>query len=179
MNSAALLKTQFETIERQFKLVLKDLSLEQLHWQPIPAANSIAFLLWHLLYTWDEYMSLIENREVLYEKEGWPQRFGFETKGLGVAGSGMGTGFTPEDVAIVRPRPEPLLDYLQVLTKEIKSYLKKATDESLSREATVPWWRPKTTTAGRVLAHIIAHSNFHLGETQYVRGLAIGRSEAG
>ena len=105
MNSAALLKIQFERIEREFKGVLKDLTLEQLHWQPDLEANSIGFLLWHLLYTWDEYAALIENREELYEKEGWPQRFGYETKGRGVEGSGMGTGFSPEDVAIVLPQP--------------------------------------------------------------------------
>ncbi|HEX9615902.1 MAG TPA: DinB family protein, partial [Anaerolineales bacterium] len=62
MNSAALLKIQFERIEREFKLVLKYLSLEQIHWQPAPEANSLGFLLWHLLYTWDEYAALIENR---------------------------------------------------------------------------------------------------------------------
>ena len=178
MNSAALLKIQFERIEREFKLVLKYLSLEQIHWQPAPEANSLGFLLWHLLYTWDEYAALIENREELYEKEGWPQRFGYETKGRGVEGSGMGTGFSPEDVAIVRPQPEPLLDYLQALSRGTKAYLKTATDESLSVEVIVPWW-PQPATAGRVLAHIIAHSYLHLGEAQYVRGLALGSLEAG
>jgi hypothetical protein len=44
MDTATLLQTQFGTLERQFKLALKDLSLEQRHWQPVPQANSIGFL---------------------------------------------------------------------------------------------------------------------------------------
>lgn len=177
MNSSALLNTEFEIIERQFKGVLKGLSLDQICWQPEPEANSVGFLLWHLLYTWDDYEGLIENRESLYEKEGWAGRFGFETKGRGVEGSGMGTGFKPEDVAIVRPQLEPLIGYLKSLLMVTKTYLKTATDDSLDGEVIVPWW-PKPATAGRVLIHIVAHSNFHLGEAQYVRGLALQRFKA-
>jgi uncharacterized damage-inducible protein DinB len=171
MDTATLLQIQFGTLERQFKQVLKDLSLEQLRWQPVPQANSIGFLLWHLLYTWDDYMGLIVKRDTLYEQEGWPERFGFDTRGLGVEGSGMGTGFTPEEVAIVRPGPEPLLDYLRSLLDEMSGYLQSANNESLGAKVSVPWWRPKGHPAARVLSHIIAHSYFHLGEAQFSRGL--------
>jgi uncharacterized damage-inducible protein DinB len=176
MDPAFVLQTQFDIVERQFKAVLKGLTLGQILWLPDPDGNSIGFLLWHLLYTWDEYMSLVEKREIIYIQDGWSERFEFETQGLGAGGSGMGTGFTPEDVAIVRPRPEALLDYLRWLSKEMQDYLKKATEESLEADVIVPWWKPKTASAGRVLIHIIAHSNFHIGEAQYVRGLARGRA---
>jgi hypothetical protein len=170
MNANSLLITQYEILQRQFHLTLKDLTLEQIHWQPAADANSIGFLLWHTLRAWDSYFSLIENKAELYKHGGWPERFGFDTRGRGVEGSDMGTGFTAEDVRIVRPRPEALLEYLEALFQATMRHLKSASAESLSQTMVVPWW-PAPPTVARVHTHILAHSYMHLGEAQYVRGL--------
>jgi uncharacterized damage-inducible protein DinB len=170
MNTASLLTTQYGILQRQFTGTLKDLTLEQLQWQPVPEANSIGFLLWHILRTWDSYASLINNQDELYESDGWRERFGLDTRGRGVEGSDTGTEFAPEDVRIVKPQPETLLDYLRALSEQAERSLADANDENLSQEMIVPWW-PEPPTIARVHTHILAHSYIHLGEAQYLRGL--------
>jgi hypothetical protein len=170
MNTSQLLQSQFETIKRQLPAVMEDLTREQLCWRPSPQVNSIGFLVWHILRTWDGYNALLYNQEEIYEEEGWAQRFGFDTTGRGVEGSGMGTGFTPDDVAIIDPKPELLLEYMDVLFKQTRTYLSGASEESLAEPFRVPWW-PNEVPVARVNSHIIGHSYFHLGEAQYARGL--------
>jgi uncharacterized damage-inducible protein DinB len=144
--------------------------MDQLQWRPAQTANTIGFILWHILRTWDGYLALILEKGEIYEEGEWQERFGFDTRGRGVEGSGMGTGFKPEDVAVVTPEVEVLNEYLKVLLKETISYLKNNDEASLGREMTVPWWGFPTPVA-RVFSHIIGHSYFHLGEAQYIRGL--------
>ncbi len=170
MTPAALLQMQMQTVRNQFARTVQDLSAEQLSWQPNTHTNSIGFTLWHVLRTWDDYWPAMGAGDEMYEQEGWPQRFGFETKGRGVGGSGMGTGFTPEDVAVVKPPPDVLSAYLEALWTRTQFYLGTATDDSLAREFKIPWWPNVIATPARVLSHIIAHSLLHLGEAQYLKG---------
>jgi uncharacterized damage-inducible protein DinB len=169
-NMAELLLTQFGTIERQLPNMMENLTAAQLTWRPVPEANSIGFLLWHTLRTWDSYRAVIHKENEMYQRDGWPDRFGFDTTGRGFEGVEIGTGFTPEDVSIVKAQPQTLLDYLQALSELTRRDLSLETDESLSREVIVNWW-PDPSSAARVYLHIIAHSFFHLGEAAYLHGL--------
>jgi uncharacterized damage-inducible protein DinB len=172
MDAKQVLKVEFEIVGRQLKEVIKDLSQEQIAYMPEGKANSIGFLAWHTLLTWDGYDSLIQEQEEIYQSGGWQEKFGFDVSGRGVEGSGMGTGFTFEDVAQVRPRTETLLEYHKVVSKRTLDYLKKATEEHLGREVTIPWW-PKPVPAARVLIHIIGHSLIHIGEAWATRDLVV------
>jgi uncharacterized damage-inducible protein DinB len=172
MNGSDLLITEFEIIQRQLPATLEGLSSDQLHWRPARGANSIGFLLWHVLRTWDGYLAIIRNTEEIYARDAWAEKFGFDTSGRGIEGSGMGTGFTPDDVDFVLAQTEPLLGYLQSLLEETLDDLRSATADDLSREVLIPWW-PSPAAAARVYVHIIAHSYFHLGEAQYIRGMQL------
>jgi hypothetical protein len=170
MNANQVLKVEFEIIGRQLTEVLKGLSWEQITYMPNGKANSVGFLAWHTLLTWDGYDSVIQDQEEIYQSGGWQEKFGFDVSGRGVEGSGMGTGFTPEDVALVRPRIETLLEYHKVVSKRTLDYLKKATEKDLGREVTIPWW-PNPVPAARVLIHVIGHSFIHIGEAWATRDL--------
>ncbi len=170
MDTKELLALQFQSVRNQVTAAFKDLDAAQLNWSPRPDANTIGFLIWHALRTWDGYQSMLAGTTDLYESEDWPQRFGFDVQGRGVEGSGTGTGFTPEDVALVKPAPETLDQYLEALFNFTQRYLAIATDESLGQSFQVPWW-PGPVPQARVLSHILIHTLMHAGEAQYVRGL--------
>src|SRR5574341_583002 len=107
MKANELLLTQFQRVCDEFAQAAKDLDTKQMNWQPMPGVNTIGFLLWHVLRTWDSYYAHIHRVVELYDQDHWAQRFGFDTKGKGVVGKdkeGMGTGFTAEDVAVVKPQ---------------------------------------------------------------------------
>ncbi len=170
MNASELLQLQYQTMKRHFLNTLKDLNSDQLIWRPEPTANSISFLLWHVLRAWDLYWSILFNCQQLYEKENWPQKFGFDFSGRGFDDGGMGTGFTSEDVAMVVARQDTLMAYFDALLDQLQAYLKAATDEDLDQEFIVEWWPTPSTVAG-VLSHVMSHGMEHIGQAQYVRGL--------
>ncbi len=170
MNTSALLLLQYQTMQRHFNSIFQDLNDEQMNWKPEGDANTISFLLWHVLRAWDSYYSMLFNSPELYEAEGWPKKFGFDVTGKGYDGTAMGTGFSTEDVAIVNAKPEVLAAYFDALLSVLNGYLKTATDEALGQEFIVPWWPNPSTVAG-VLSHVLTHGMEHIGQALYVRGM--------
>jgi uncharacterized damage-inducible protein DinB len=177
MDANQVLKTEFEMIGRQLREVLKDLSPEQILHMPGGNNNSIGFLAWHILLAWDEYDTLIQKQDDLYRKDGWPEKFGFDVSGRGIEGSGMGTGFTPEDVALVRPQVETLLAYHAAVSRRTLDYIKNASQDELATQMVIPWW-PNPVPVARVLIHIIGHSLIHIGEAWATKDLALQESAA-
>ncbi len=174
MNPADIYSDLFQRVQRHFGISLKDLSTEDLAWCPVAEANSVGFLLWHLLRTWDGYLCLVDGKGETYEAENWAEKFGFDTSGRGVEGTGMGTGFNGEDVALVRPGAEQLNGFLESLLGRTRSYISTASPEDFDREVVVPWG-PTSSTAGGILSHIVMHSLMHIGEAQYARGVVMRR----
>ncbi len=173
MKTSELIQLQYRTMHRHFTATLKDLNISQLTWVPDANANPIGFLLWHVLRTWDEYFSTLFSSPQVYEKDNWPQKFGFDVGGRGIEGGAMGTGFTPEDVGIVRPDPEILINYFDALLTQLDSYLSTATEKDLGREFIIAWWPDPSSFAG-VISHVLTHGMEHIGQAQYVRGLLPG-----
>jgi hypothetical protein len=170
MNTAEVLRVQFQALHTQFARTVREVSVEDLDWRPRLGVNSIGFLLWHALRTWDAYLCFVDGAEELYAAGNWPERFGFDATGRGIAD--VGTGFTADDVAVVKARPGPLADYLESLQQRTIDSLARATDDDLSRAVQISWWPQGPSTAAAVLAHIQAHTYIHLGEAYCVRGLA-------
>ncbi len=170
MNTSELLNIQFQTLHRHFTFTLKDLRPDQLTWRPANDANSISFLLWHVLRAWDSYYAMLFNGQEIYEAAGWPQKFGFDVSDKGFDGISIGTAFSPEDVALVKADSDVLVGYLDALFDHLQHFLQSATDEELGRPFIVPWWPNPSTVAG-VLSHIMTHGMEHIGQAQYVLGL--------
>jgi hypothetical protein len=175
MNAADVLRMQFQRLHDQFARAVNEVSVKEMDWRLKPDANSIGFLLWHSLRIWDAYLCFVDGKEELYEKGNWPERFGFDTTGRGIGG--IGTGFTADDVAVVKARPGPLTDFLEALQERANRSLGTATDDSLSRSVQIPWWPQGPSTVAAVLTHIQAHTYIHLGEAYCVQGLGAKGTE--
>jgi uncharacterized damage-inducible protein DinB len=174
MNTSELLLLQYHTLQRHFNFTSQDLNDGQMNWKPSSDANSISFLLWHVLRTWDTYYSMLVSCPELYEAGHWPEKFGFDVSGRGIEGITIGTGFTSEDVTVVKAKPEVLAAYFDALFEVLSGYLESATEQDLGQEFIVPWWPNPSTVAG-VLTHILTHGMEHIGQAQYVRGLLPGK----
>ena len=169
MNSAQLLHGQFEVMLRQFDATLHGLSLERLYRRPRAGGNSISFTLWHVLRTWDGYQATVHHQPELYDAN-WAVRFGFDVSGRGIEGSGMGTGFTSRDVALVKARPKMLKGYRDALWAQTEAFLNATSERALGRDVTIPWW-PQPVPVARVYAHVVMHSLLHIGEANYLKAI--------
>ena len=172
MNAAQLLQHQLQGLHDEIVThTLKGLTSKQANWQPNPKANNLAFCLWHALRVWDWDHFRMGGGAELYEADGWPQRFGFETKGKGWKGLGFGTDFTIEDIAGMPMQPDVLAAYADALRARTQQYLATVSDSELAHEFEHQWRPGVMLTPAQVLSHTIAHTYLHVGEAQYVKGL--------
>ena len=75
---------------------VKDLTDSQLHFRPLGAGNSIAFIYWHYVRTEDIMVHLfLQNKKPVWNAEGWDRIFGMDPKS-------QGTGMTAEQAAAIR-----------------------------------------------------------------------------
>ena len=142
----------------------EDLTLEQLRLRPSAGVNSIGFLLWHVSRVEDNFVQrFILRGDEVWSAGGWQEKFGYETRGIG-------TGFTEEDTEkVVIPAAAVMLGYLDEVNQRTRDYLKGLDWSTLPekpRGDRFPEWSIQT-----ILRQLIAHSNQHLGEINYVRGL--------
>src|SRR3954452_15722569 len=72
-----------------------ELSPTELLWRPDPAANSIAWLVWHLTRIQDGHLAEVAGEDVaqVWTSQGWVDRFG-----LPYDEEATGYGQTPEEV---------------------------------------------------------------------------------
>ncbi len=71
-----LLTLEFERLSNAVKTATKELTIEDLNWQPQPDSNSIGWLIWHLTRWQDTQISGFLKREQLWMSEKWHDKFG-------------------------------------------------------------------------------------------------------
>jgi len=143
---------------------IEDLTVEQLRWRATPKVNSIGFLIWHITRIEDNFVQrFTQGQPEVWESSGWQQKFGYKTRGVG-------TGFSDEETAaVIIPPAEVLLGYLDDVNQQTREYLKRLDWSDLTlkpRGDRFPQWSLHT-----ILRQLITHSNRHLGEAEYIRGL--------
>ncbi len=142
-----------------------DLTPEQLVWAPAPGANSIGWLVWHLIRIQDHHISELLESDQVWVSGDWAGRFG-------LAPDPDNTGFShgPEEVAAVRPESAQLLiDYYAAVAARTAPLLASVTPESLDRIVDRRWDPP--VTLGVRLISVLGDDVQHAGQAAYVRGL--------
>ncbi len=149
---------------------LKDLTPEDLHRQPSPDTNTIAWLIWHLTRVQDVSISGLMDQEQVWTSQGWHAVFGMD------ANPGQdGFGDTPEQVAAFRaPSAQTLLDYHESMLSRSKSYVSGLAPEAFDRELNQPQYNPLPTVGVRLVS-VISDNLQHGGQAAYLRGLFQGR----
>jgi len=165
MDTPTLLADAFGRIQEDAYLAAEGRTAAELAYQPDPAANSIAWLVWHLARVEDGHMSEIADLPQAWISDGWAERFGREPDPHDV-----GFGHTPEQVRTIRPAgPELLLQYLDAVTARTLEYLPTITPDRLDRIIDERWDPP--VSVGVRIVSVIDDCTQHAGQANYVRGL--------
>ncbi len=167
MSAAAreVLRDSFTRLIEHVDELTDGLSDEVSSWQPVPGANSIAWLIWHSARQQDAQLCDIAGTEQVWTRDGWVDRFG-----LDLPRDAHGYGHTAEEVGKVRAPADLLAGYYHAVHKVTLEYIASVTAEELGRVVD-PNWNPPVTASVRLVS-IIDDAAQHLGQAAYVRGIA-------
>jgi len=164
MKSTDLLLDAFGRIGEEVGDTVEGLSEEQLAFRPGAGANSIAWLVWHLVRVQDNHVAEAADEPEIWLEDGWADRFG-----LSLDPADTGYGHSVDDVAKVRASAELLTGYADAVGERTRRYLSSLDEEALDRVVDERWDPP--VTLGVRLISVIGDDMAHLGQAQYVRGL--------
>ncbi|MGA0568254.1 mycothiol transferase [Rathayibacter sp. KR2-224] len=136
-----------------------------LTFRPDPEANTIAWLVWHLTRGQDAQIADAYDTEQVWTAEGWADRFALPFS-PGVTGYGQSS----DEVAAVRVPADLLLGYYDATQKATLALLASTTENELDRVVDTRWDPP--VTLGIRLISIVDDDVKHLGQAEYVKGMA-------
>lgn len=158
-----LLRDAFTRLIEHVDELTDGLTDEVATYRPTPAANSIAWLLWHAARAQDIQVADIAGVEQVWES--WVDRFG-----LDLDRDDTGYGHTAEQVAKVRAAADLLAGYYHDVHNLTLDYVAGVDAAELARIVDRNWDPP--VTAGVRLVSIVDDCAQHLGQAAYLRGIA-------
>jgi hypothetical protein len=160
-----ILRDAFTRLIEHVDGITDDLGDDVSFYRPTPAANSIAWLIWHSARIQDAQIAQIAGIEQVWFSAGWVDRFA-----LDLPRDAHGYGHTAAEVAKVRAPAGLLAGYYHAVHKMTLEYIATVTDTELARIVDEDWDPP--VTASVRLVSIIDDCAQHLGQAAYIRGMA-------
>jgi Protein of unknown function (DUF664) len=160
-----LLRDAFTRLIEHVDDLTDGLTDEMSSYRPTPNANSIAWLIWHSARVQDIQLADVAGVEQVWTRDGWVDRFGLQ-----LPRDDTGYGHSADQVAKVHASTELLSGYYHAVHKLTLSYVASVTADELSRIVDTNWDPPVTASAR--LVSIIDDCAQHLGQADYVRGIA-------
>ena len=138
MDAVTILADAFDRVRGSSARAVEGLDLDALTWQPDDAANTIAWLVWHLARVQDDHVADVAGSEQVWDEGDWAGRFG-----LAADTRDTGFGHGPDDVRAVRPDgAETLVAYLDAVTDRTRAFLEDTGAEDLDRIVDENWDPP-------------------------------------
>lgn len=160
-----LLRDAFSRVREQVADMCDEITPSEATFRPDPEANTVTWLLWHLTRIADDHVCGITGEEQVWTRDGWYERFA-----LPFDSDADGYGMSSAEVGLVRVAPEELNGYSSAVHQMVLRYVDRVTPVELSRIVDTRWDPP--VTAGVRLVSVIGDCLAHLGQADYVRGLA-------
>ncbi len=165
MDVAALLLELYGRIPPLARAAVDGLEPEQLTRQPVPGANTIGWLVWHLARVQDHHVAELLGVEQVWTGQDWARRFGLEPDP-----SNTGYGHSAEEMAAVRPEGhEALVEYLEAVDARTRAMLAGLGPDDLD-DVVDRGWDPPVTRGVRLIS-VADDSLQHAGQAAYGRGL--------
>jgi hypothetical protein len=144
---------------------VKDLTDEQLHFQPMDKGNHIAFIIWHCVRTEDMVMNfLVQKKTPVWNEEEYDKKLDLDPRA-------QGTGMTAEDSAAVKIKDMNLFrEYMEKTFKSVEDYVNGLKEEDLIPVHDLPALG-KRTLAEVIGGTLLQHGANHQGEIWYIKGL--------
>jgi uncharacterized damage-inducible protein DinB len=170
VNAIEVLLDGFARVPESMRAAMQGLDDEQIHWQPNPESNSIAWLAWHLTRVQDHHVSELAEQPQAWVADRWASRFGMEADPQNI-----GFGHSPEQVRAFRaPDADTLLAYHDAVLERTRAYLGMIGDTDLDRAIADTRWNPPPTYGVRLVS-VCNDMTQHVGQMAYARGLLSGR----
>jgi hypothetical protein len=152
-----------QTRERAL-VVVAGLDDTQLSWRPTPKAHSIAYTLWHLARTEDNFQNDVNGGGTVWANGGFAVKWGHPEKGVGV-------GWEDERAAALpMPGKANLLEYVRAVFAAADRAA-DSLDETKLNETRHSSFLDGDAILGEVLLGSVTHGNRCLGEMEYIKGL--------
>jgi uncharacterized damage-inducible protein DinB len=165
MKSSDLLIDGLGRVREVVHEVAAGLTAEQLAYRPVPTANSICWLIWHLARVQDAQIAEVAGREQVWIAQDWASRFGLPP---GYADTGY--GHSPGEVGAFQVSSAELLTgYHDAVHEQSVAFLGLINDDDLDRIVDERWDPP--VSLGVRLISVIDDDAQHAGQAAYVRGL--------
>jgi hypothetical protein len=164
MNVADLLIDGFGRVDEEVRDVVAGLSPDQLAVRPDPGANSIGWLVWHLLRVQDDHVAGAVERDQVWTSLGWARRFD-----LPYDDGAIGFGQSSEEVGQLLVDEELLVGYLEAVHARTLEIVAALTPDDLERVVDTRW--DPGVTLGVRLVSVLSDDLQHVGQAAYVRGL--------
>lgn len=174
ISATTVLEDAFGRVHEALPAALEDLSFDLLTWRPDHDANSIGWLAWHLARVQDDHLAGVGDIEQVWTAKGFADRFA-----LPYAVSSIGYGHTSAevgafaDLGTAEPLAALLLDYDDAVHRQTLAIL-HAMDEAAYERIVDRSWDPPVTAAVRLVS-VVGDITAHLGQIEYVKGLAVRR----
>lgn len=166
MRTADLLADAFGRVRYEVHQCVDNLGPDELAYRPDGAANSIAWLVWHLTRIQDDHVSAVAGTEQAWTAGGWADRFG-----LPYPPGDTGYGHGGEQVAACRASARLLTGYHDAVYRNTVSYVDGLTEPALDRVVDQAWVPP--VTLGVRLVSVISDDLQHAGQAAYLHGLVV------
>ncbi|MET8450316.1 DUF664 domain-containing protein [Streptomyces sp. NPDC005209] len=165
MHARDILIDGYGRIQEEVHATLDGLGPDDLHARPAPAANSIAWLVWHLARVQDDHVAGAFDLDQVWLSQGWDKRFG-----LDLPRQDTGYGHSAAKVAKVRVESADLLTgYYDAVHEQSLGVLRELPAKDLERVVDERWDPP--VTLGVRLVSVLSDDLQHIGQAAYLRGL--------
>jgi len=167
MTSAEILTDAFGRVQETVHEVVRGLTSSQLAERLDPAANSIAWLVWHLTRVQDDHLADAFGVPQVWTEYG--KRFE-----LPLEPYDTGYGHSSEQVArVIVPSGDLLTGYHDAVHQQTVGLVSQVTDPDLGRIVDEGWDPP--VTLGVRLVSVIDDCAQHVGQAAFVRGILLRR----
>ena len=153
----------FERVRQVAHSALDGATEEELAYRADPAANSAAWLVWHLARVQDDHLADAFGHEQVWTAGGWVQRFG-----LPFTAAETGYGQDADEVGAVRASAELLAGNLDAVHARTVKDLRGLDDDALERVVDDSY-DPPVTLAVRLMS-VLSDDLQHAGQASYVLG---------
>jgi hypothetical protein len=145
---------------------LNNLTKQELHWRPACGCNSMGLILFHVARGEDSLvLASLLGKPQLWESGKWYQK-------LNMAEGETGSRYTVEQVnSFSVPDLKDLQAYYDAVRAKTLDYLKGITSAEFDRKVKLSFG--EFSVAG-VFSIVASHTNQHIGEMAYLRGLQKG-----
>jgi hypothetical protein len=160
-----LLTDAFERIRDLGHSAVDDLTADQLNHQISRDANSVGWLIWHLIRIQDDHVAEVAGTQQRWTAAGWAERFD-----LPFGHAATGYGHSAEQVRQVKIASADLLTgYLDDVTQATLAYLEAVNESDLDRVIDSSYDPP--VTLGIRLLSVVGDDLQHVGQAAFARGI--------